>query len=358
MKKILIRFLAITVISAMISLFYPPAPVVNAADLEDMSAVLTRLQKNVVADQTILFTTPTGLTADETIILTYESDFSIAVALDYEDIDLSYQATPDGVCETGDTEMTLAAAPTGTTMGVVKTSDTVITFTNGSQAVAAGSEICIQIGTNAAGPGVEQITNPTTAGEYDLAITGTIGEPDSGTIVIVIVDDDSVAVSATVNPSLTFTIVGDLIIGFGTLVSANARFATDTTGSDTAASAHTMTVATNASSGYTVTYNGVTLTATGGTIDVATITGDEDGAPGTEQFAIGFTTDGDATITTEYAKTSNNYKFVASTTSAIITENSPTATETFSAYYLANISGNTEAGSYTTSITYIATGNF
>src|SRR3990167_1039911 len=155
----------------------PPFQVARANPLTGMSAVLSTLKINTVANQTILFTTPIGLASGETIILTYDSDFSVAAALDFEDIDLSYDDTTDSVCVTGDTEMTLAASPSGTTMGVVRTSGTVITFTNGTQAVAAGGDICIEIGTHAlqGSSGAERITNATTAASRNLVITGTIG---------------------------------------------------------------------------------------------------------------------------------------------------------------------------------------
>ncbi len=163
--------------------------------------------------------------------------------------------------------------------------------------------------------------------------------------------------------SITFSI-SDTTIGYGALDSTAARWATgDLAGSGTdSAAAHTMTVATNAGSGYAVTYSGATLTSGANTIDVAAITNDADGTAGTEQFAMGFSTNGDATIATGYdhnaTPASRDWTFVASTTTTVLSETVPTATETFSAFYLANISGTTQPGTYTTNITYIATATF
>lgn len=160
MKRKFIKFIALTIISALMVLFLPPAPVVNAADLTYMKATLSTLKIDTDANQEIMFRTPTGLAADETIILTYDSDFATTDVV-FTDIDVSWQASPDGVCSTGDTEMDLVAgAPVTTSMGFVNTSSTVLTFTNGSVAVAAGGEICIQIGTNADGPGVTLYITP------------------------------------------------------------------------------------------------------------------------------------------------------------------------------------------------------
>ncbi len=332
-----------------------------AASVTSFNVTLSRIKASTLANQTIMFTTPTGVTADDTIILTFNNSTSIPGALDFEDVDFSFDTTPDAVCETGDTQMTLAAAPSGGTMGVVDTSSTVLTFTNGSTAVAAGSEICIQVGTHATegSTGVEQITNGS-AGTTLLVISGDFG--DSGTAALSIIADDQVVITATVAPTFTFTIT-DNTIGFSTLSSSAARWATgDGTGSATDTSAHDLTVATNAVSGYTVTYNGPTLTSGLNTINVASITNDADGTQGSEQFGLGISTDGNATIASGYDHNAvagnRDWAWTASTTTTIASETVPTATETFSAYYLANIASNTESGSYTTTVTYVATANF
>ncbi|MBU2260270.1 hypothetical protein KKC44_06755, partial [Patescibacteria group bacterium] len=159
--------------------------------------------------------------------------------------------------------------------------------------------------------------------------------------------------------SITLSI-SDTAIGFGSLTSANARYATgDANGSDSKVSAHTITVSTAADDGYILTYNGALLTSDSDTISAATITNDDDGTPGTEQFALGITTAGDCAIDAEYtAATLAEYKFVADTTATICSESSATVAEVISAYYIANIGSETEAGSYSTDITYIMTATF
>lgn len=323
----------------------------DAAAVTSFKDVLSREKAATLSNHTITFTTPTGVAGAAEIVLTFDNSTSIPVALDYEDIDLS----DDGV------NVTLAAAPSGATWGVVRTSSTVITFTNGSGAVAGGSVIEIEIGTNATtgSTGAEQITNGS-AGTTLLALSGSFG--DTGTTASYIIADDQVVITATVDPTLTFT-VSDNTVGFGTLGSGAARWATGTsgTGSAPAASsgAHELTIGTNASGGYAITYNGATLTSGGNTIDVATIAGDADGTPGSEQFALGIDDNGgNATIPSAYDYGSNNYKFVAGTTTTIASETAASATETIDVQYIANISSSTEAGSYSTTVTYIATGTF
>jgi hypothetical protein len=176
--------------------------------------------------------------------LTYNNSTSIPGAWDFEDADVSHDSTPDGVCDTGDTEVVLAAAPSGATAGIVDTSSTVITFTNGTTVLAAGSELCFEFGTNAESvvTGVEQITNGP-AGSTTMVLSGTFG--DSGTAAMSIIDDDTVAISATVNSSITFDLdtagsndstcdtdetAGAYTIALGTITSSDSRIsgATDT----------------------------------------------------------------------------------------------------------------------------------
>jgi hypothetical protein len=304
-----------------------------------------------------MFTTPTGVASGNTIILTYNNSTAIPSAFDFEDADVSYDTTPDAVCDTGDTEVVLAASPSGATAGIVDTSTTVITFTNGTTAIAAGSELCFEFGTNAESivTGVEQITNGS-AGSTTLVLSGTF--TDYGTATMSIIADDQVVITATVAPTITFT-VGDNTTEFGTLSSSAATWADNAGGSATDVVAFDLTVATNATGGYIISYNGATLTSGGDTIDVASITDDANGTPGTEAFGQSIATNGDATITSGYAYAGTpDWKWVASTTTTIITEAGPTATETFGMHYLANITGATEAGAYTTTATYIATGTF
>jgi hypothetical protein len=160
-----------------------------------------------------------------------------------------------------------------------------------------------------------------------------------------------------VNPSIQFSI-SDTTIEFGPLSSSQATWADDSAGSSTDVAGHTMTIRTNAPSGYAISYNGPLLTSGGDSIDSASLSSNADGNPGTEEFGIGFSTNGDATITDGYRHADPDWTFVASTPTTVVSETVPTAIETISAYYIANISTVTPAGSYSTGITYIATGNF
>jgi hypothetical protein len=164
-----------------------------AATVTSFSDTLSREKASTAGDQDISFVTPTGVAASATIILTYDNSTSINASLDFTDIDLLDNGT----------NVTLAAAPVTTTWGVVRTSATVITFTNGSSAVTAGHTIRIKIGTNATNQstGVRQITNGP-VGTTTLVLSGTFG--DTGTDSMSIVDDDQVNITASVNQSISF----------------------------------------------------------------------------------------------------------------------------------------------------------
>ena len=341
-----------------------------ADPLEDRSDTMSRLGSSsaadVPSDHTIQFVTPTGVGSGETIILTFESDFDGSNhangALDYTDVDLFVDTTPDGTCD-GTTQTLVSGTPSDGEWSAIfsDTENRTLTITSGgaTSVVGAGYEVCIEIGQNADGGATNsQYINPTTTGTFMIGLEAGL---DTGDVAVSIIDNDVVVITAKVNETITFSI-SDYDIGFGVLSLSNARFATGTEpyGADgpTPVSAHSMSVATNGSSGYDITYNGLTLESGTDDIDVATITGDGDGAPGSEQFAISFTTNGNAAITSAYQQASSNYSFVESTETSFASETGPTATETLSAFYLANISGLTPAGTYSTAITYVASANF
>lgn len=342
-------------IAAMLTLFIVPfAQEASAASLTSVSDTMSSLKKSVVSSHVITFVTPTGASElTDTIIITFPSDFNFTAKT------IATVSFTHGVTTGLESTETLAAAATASAWGAVfsDTQNRVLTLTAptdgiGAATLAAGDKVIITYDSSLS-------YNPSTAGSYQVTMSGTFG--DLGMFTVYVLDDDQVVVTGTVNQALTFAI-SDNAIAFGTLTTANARFAGAAAGTDGpgSASAHNLTIATNAPTGYNITYNGTTLTSGANTIAAATTTSDEDGAPGTAQYAIGFSTNGNATIATAYNQVTPtfNYSFVASTTTTIVSEIVPTATETISAFYLANISGVTKSGLYTSTITYTATANF
>ncbi|MDP3964814.1 MAG: hypothetical protein Q8Q20_04145 [bacterium] len=352
------------IIALVVMLSFPYMPTAHAANLTSISDTLTTLTQNVVANHTILFVSPTGVQASTDTITIDFTDFTIG-SVDFTDIDLAED--DDGACDGSWTDKTLAATAAAGTWGAAIASS-VLTLTPPTDAASgeidAGFCVQIEIGTNAAS-GNAQFTNPNDTNTHVFEIDGDFG--DDGRFALDFVTDDSVNITATVDASITFTI-SDTTTTFGSLSASTGRWATET-GADaseiTPDASHTMTLSTNATDGYAITYNGAELTSGADTIcetedvDCSSVSGDSDGTQGQEEFGISVSTDGDATIVTSYQRDATaSFDFIPDATTSFISETGPTATETFTFSYLANIAGDTEAGSYESDITYIATATF
>lgn len=341
----------VVLVFAYVLAFPNGVPLARAAALTTVKDTLSTVTTGIGANHTFVFTTPTGVGAGETITITFPASFASGLnSVDFADMDLVDDST----------DITLGASASGATWGATVATRTV-TFTSASGTIGAASVITVRIGTHAVTgvTGDTQITNPAAAD--NLVISVTAGTSDSGTLAISIIADSSVNVTATVASQLSFSI-SDVAIGFGPLDVANERYATsDALGAGTdSADAFTMSVATNGAGGYAITYNGPTLTSLGGpTISAAAFTGDADGTNGAEQFAMSAAVNsGNGSIASGYAHTGPDWKFVASTTDQIASYGTPTGTSVIGVRFISNIAATTESGSYSTDITYVATGTF
>jgi len=160
-------------------------------------------------------------------------------------------------------------------------------------------------------------------------------------------------------PSITMSL-SDSTISFGTLSILSARYATNTSGSGVETVAHTINVSTNAGSGYTLYVQGNSLTNTV-TNHVISAIGTTPAAsnPGNEQFGIRATVSGGtATIGAPYANATNYGYDATSTVQSIIGSATAASTDTYSLRYLGNIGFTTDAGAYSTTLTYTAVGSF
>jgi hypothetical protein len=342
--------------------------VVNAASLTSKSDTMSNLNDSgggdVLSDHAIQFTTPTGVSSGQTIVITFPSDFDGSNdpqgALDVSDVDLFEDTTPDATCD-GTSETLVAAGATSSQWNAVfsGTENRILTLTSGgaSATVAAASQVCVKIGENATGGSANsQYINPTTTGSKTITLSVGSGA-DTGDIVVNILDDSQVSVSAVVDESLTFT-VSDNSIGFGTLSASDDFYASgDGTGSATEVQAHTLVVGTNASNGYTMSVNGSTLTSGGNTID-AIGSANTASSAGTEQFGLRMTAaGGSGAVSAPYAA-SGFALDTAAFPDEVASASTASANTTYSVRYLANITSSTEAGAYTATLTYVASANF
>jgi hypothetical protein len=148
---------------------------------------------------------------------------------------------------------------------------------------------------------------------------------------------------------------------FGGLSSVATRYAssTYTEGDGSEVEAHNFTVKTNAPNGYTVNVQGGTLSSAGGTISAI---GGTNISPsvGTSQFGLRIVPSGGiGAVNSPYAASGFAYNSTATTSSQVAGASSgDNATTTYSVRYVANISGQTPTGSYTSNLVYVATANF
>jgi hypothetical protein len=221
-----------------------------------------------------------------------------------------------------------------------------------------GSSACISVpsgGTVSVGYRVNNCNSyDTTLGSISAATNAHVGDGSAYTT--------KVCASATgVTQSLTFSI-SDNSIGFGTVDSSNARYATgDLSGAAADSSdAHTITAATNATSGYVIALNGSTLTCSScGGATISEIGGTAAASSvGSEQFGMRVAVNsGTGTASSPY----NGATWALDTASfpdEIASGSGDNASTIYGVRYLTNISPTTETGSYSATLTYTITANF
>jgi hypothetical protein len=327
-----------------------------AATVTSFSATLSRLKASTAANQEIKFVTPTGVASGGNFTITWSADFTMN-AFDFADVDFATGSTNNCTSATF-TEQSLVASGASSSQWNAALSSQTLTITSGGASATVTADRCvrIRIGTNATSgsTGDTQITNGAADDDDTIAIAGGFG--DSGTTAIDIITDDQVVVTATVQPSLTFAI-SDNTIEFGNLSASDDTFADDSGGNATEVEAHTLSAGTNAASGYIITLNGNTLTDGLKTIS-AIGSSNTATSVGSEQFGVRFVASGGSgAVTAPYAAAGFAFD-TAAFPDEIAASTVPSATTTYSARYIANIASNTEAGSYSATLTYVATGNF
>lgn len=222
MKRIM-RFLSLLTITSLLftQTFFAPIPAKAAAgSLSVLSDTMSRLKKGVNSSHVIKFRTELAINvAADTIVVTFPSDFNLSSSV-ITDITFTHGASTGA-----ENTETLQASPSATEWGAVfsGTQSRILTLTTptdgvGSAAVAANDYIIITYAST-------HVVNATTAGSYLIGLAVTGANTASGNISIVIVEDDQVAVSATVDATLSFSISADSV-GFGSFIGTAVRYAT------------------------------------------------------------------------------------------------------------------------------------
>jgi hypothetical protein len=339
-----------------------------AAAITSARDTMTRLKTSTTADHSLTWTLPTGVDFDLNdelrVDFPHSSGFTESgtwAAADFTFNDgtartisaVEDTASPNGAvagCVDGANNVGIEMDSTNLVFAIIPCGASYV-----SSAAAAAITFTID-GTTADGT----LTNPSGAGQYIITISNDEAnngsDDDTVSIAIRIIADDQVVVTATVDPTFTFSLGGNSV-ALGTL----------STGSPSSGS-HTVSASTNGAGGFTVSYNGAALTSGGNTITPIGGTAAASSA-GSEQFGINLrdntTPNVGANVTqnsgtcgygAQYG-TADSFAYVASTTTTVTSVTAP-ADCVYTVSYMANISATTEAGSYSTTIDYIGTGTF
>ena len=169
----------------------------------------------VVADHIIVFTTTGAVANGGKVVITFPSGFDLTNIIE-DDVDVVGSVAG---------ELTTAPDCTGTEKaGVSKAAQvmTILLCAGDGGAFGAGETVTVEIGRNAtaSGTGSNQIANPTTIGLYQIHVETYDATPtiiDDTYIGVYIISDDSVLITATVDPVLALVLHGGTVLDFGTL---------------------------------------------------------------------------------------------------------------------------------------------
>lgn len=333
----------------------------TAATVSSFKDTMSTQATSTTATHVITWTLVGGDTvaAGDTFTVDFvDADFTLNAIGNWQTTDFAFN---DGTSRTITAVSSSSGVDPTCTAGTNNVAVTINTTTNNFKVVAcstysassSNAAITFTInGTTASGTGT--MTNKASDVNSSLvALTQSNG--DSSNAAVVVETNDVVTISATVNPTLTLAI-SSASVALGTLSSGAAS-----TGS------HTISVSSNATAGFAVTYNGPTLTSGANTIAAyATPTAS---SPGTAGFGINLksnsspsvganptTNAGTCGIAADY-NTANSFTWIAGTTTPVTSVTAP-ADCVYTVSYVANISTVTPAGAYTSATTYVAAGTF
>lgn len=345
--------------------------VAEASNLTYLKDTLSDSAPGSASNHTIQFLSPTGVSAGQTIVVTFPNGFNIGTStVAFDDVDLDVAGVDKTI---------VAGAPAAAQWGFSTSSQDLILTAGASESAGANATITIKVGTNAVG-GNAQITNPNATTSYEFTVTA--GTADSGQARVAIINN--VLVTANVDTTLTFTING---VANGATVNSSPTTTATTTTSTTlpfgtlAAGvsktlAQDLTVATNARNGYVVTVEQDTQlrSSTGADID-GFVDGNWTTTPtawqGPSNLIADENTWGHWGLTSDDGTTTRSAQFTpdtwvaASTTPVVIMSHTGPSDGTTAGVgaarigYQVQITALQEAGDdYSTTLTYIATPTF
>jgi hypothetical protein len=281
---------------------------------------------------------------------------------------IQFCTAPSGTCTTPSgfsaSSSTLASQPTG--LGAT-TGWTVNAATAGSLRIVNASNATTTSG--AVAVVWNGVVNPTATNTTFYGIITTYSDAawttplDSGTVALSTATQIQVAL--TVGEALTFC-AGTAITGqnCGTISGSTVNLGNGSTVA-TASGTSVLAASTNATSGYSITVNGTTLTSGGN--QITALAAGTASTVGTKQFGMNLVSNttpavGSAVSGTGTGAAAANYNaantFRFGTGETIATVGAPTNANAYTVSYIANVDGVTPPGAYTSNLTYIATANY
>lgn len=314
-------------------------------------------------------TLSTSSAASSAATTTYTFDFTTATTATFQSFQAQICTAASGTCTTPTGFVNSSSTFVSSTLSGTWT---VSTATAGSLRASASSASSTTAST-AKQIVFGNVQNPTTANQTFFARitlfsdTGYTTGVDTGTVAASTASQ--ITLSGTMDESLVFC-AGTSITGTncGTISGTSVSFGTFSSGSPSSGTS-VMAASTNGAGGYSITVNGSTLTCSGcsGTPTIAALSTQTASSAGSAQFGLNLkdnaTPDvgaevsgtGSGTATANYG-TANQYRFV--TADSVASASGATNANTFTVSYLVNVPGSQAAGSYSATMTYIATATF
>jgi hypothetical protein len=309
--------------------------------------------------------------------------FTVATTGNVGSIKFEYCTTASGACTTPTglvtTSATLGNETGATGFSIVNTTNGAPYLTRTASSIASSTAVTYRL---------DSITNPTaTNTTFHVRISTYASTDTTGSAT----DTGTVTASTATQIVLTGTMPESLIFCTGATISTTGGIpdcSTATAGSvsfnqlfspsDTATATSQMAASTNATSGYSISVNGPTLTS--GSNTIAAMASATTGVRGTGQFGMNLKANTVSTSTpavgTEVAPAANGtnykgqssagyntvdtFKFVSGDSVAASDNGGagPTDSQIFTVAYIVNVPGSQIAGTYTTTLTYICTPTF
>ena len=301
----------------------------------------------------------------------YSFDFTVpTTGVAIQSFDVEICTTASGACTTP-TGFSSGSATVGSTTNlddgnaVIDNSDVgILAVNNTGNATTPSNPVNVTF---------DNVQNPTTANQTFFARMTTYSDDaystpiDSGTVassttepidLTGVVDETIVFCTGTSITGTNCGTVSGSTVDFGTFSSATPSSGTSV-----------MAASTNAVSGYAITINGSTLTCTtcSGTPTIAALGSQTASSPGTAQFGANLRNNatpnvgsdpsgsGSGNYTANYG-TTDQFRFVSG--DDVASSGAATDANAFTVSYLVNIPGSQPAGTYTATMTFIATATF